>query len=292
MAVEDLDPYGNYYFALEIDGVEVAHFLEFSGLKTTAEVFEVREGGLNGVTHKRPGPSTFQNIILRYGTSASQTLAEWRDKYLNDEFGRRPNTSGAVVVKSNKGSEIKRYSFFEMWPVSWEGPAMSSSASALAIETLEVAFDGLTLDGSEPAPPPPPPEPPPPNNQPLAVEPIPFEFDSDKMKPEGEAACGRVANSINAMDPKPTTVYIEGHTCTMGSYAHNLALSTKRAAATKKEMESRSPGPTYISQGFSYTYPVASNATDAGRQQNRRTEFYETSPVSRGRTPGDRGKPA
>ena len=37
----DNDPWGAYYFSLEIDDVEVEHFLECSGLKTSAEVFEI-----------------------------------------------------------------------------------------------------------------------------------------------------------------------------------------------------------------------------------------------------------
>ena len=74
LQTDKLHPYGNYYFALEIsDGTgttEVAHFLECSGLKSTATVFEIEEGGMNGKTHKRVGQSKWENITLRYATSA------------------------------------------------------------------------------------------------------------------------------------------------------------------------------------------------------------------------------
>jgi len=288
------DPFGNYYFSLEIDSTEVAHFMEFSGLKTSAEVFEIKEGGLNGSTHKMPGMSKYENLVLRYATSASQELAQWRDEYIKDNFDGRKNASGAIVMRSNDGQEIKRYSFHEIWPVSWEGPTTASSGSALAIETLEVAYDGFYIDGGEPQQPEPEPEPEPEPDpdEPLAVEPIPFHFDSDRMKPEGEAACDRVADSINSQDPPPPIVYIEGHTCTMGSYSYNLSLSKKRAAATKTKMSQKCPDTTFISEGFSWKYPVASNATNAGREQNRRTEFYETPSSARGRnTAAPAGKP-
>ena len=284
MATEDHDPYGNFYFSLEIENTEVAHFMEFSGLKTSAEVFEIQEGGLNGAVHKMPGQSKFENLTLKYATSASQALAEWRDEWLKGEYSSRSSTSGAIVMRDNSGKEIRRYSFLEIWPVAWEGPALASSGSALAVETLEVAYDGMYIDGGEPVPQPEPePQPEPDPDEPLFTEPIPFHFDSDKMKPEGEAACARVANSINSQDPPPPVIFIEGHTCTMGSFAYNMTLSTKRAKATKKKMEEDCPDTTFFASGFSWKYPVASNATEAGRVQNRRTEFYETSSQSRGR---------
>lgn len=139
------DPLGAYYFALEINKTEVAHFQEFSGLKTTSSVFEIEEGGVNGHTHKRPGPARFDNVVLRYATNASLALVEWRDKYLRGDFRDLPTDSGAVVIYANSGVEVRRYSFVRAWPVSWEGPELSAGSSEVAIETIEIAFDGLTV---------------------------------------------------------------------------------------------------------------------------------------------------
>jgi phage tail-like protein len=160
---EDPDPYGSYYFALEINGYEVAHFQECSGLKNSSTVFEIEEGGLNGTVHKRPGQSKWENIILKCATSQSQFLASWRDLYLQDLYaketmgqgepgetdGRRDwwgTTSGAISLKNNKGEVIRRYTFKDAWPVSWEGPSLNSTSSGLAIETLEIAHGGLTVE--------------------------------------------------------------------------------------------------------------------------------------------------
>ena len=70
------DPYGAYYFALEINGIEIAHFMECAGMKTSSTVFEIEEGGVNGYTHKRPGQSKWENIVLKYASSASTELLE------------------------------------------------------------------------------------------------------------------------------------------------------------------------------------------------------------------------
>ena len=147
----DLDPYGNFYFALEINNVEVAHFSECSGLKTSTQVFEFEEGGLNGRTHKRVGQSKWENIVLRYATSASTFLLQWRDHFLQDKFtdGYKFHdgaaVSGSIVMRSNQGKVIRRFSFSEAWPVSWEGPSFNSGGSELAIETLEIAHNGLKI---------------------------------------------------------------------------------------------------------------------------------------------------
>ncbi len=159
----DPDPYGSYYFALEINGAQVGHFQECSGLKNSSAVFEIEEGGLNGKTHKRPGQSKWENLVLKCATSASQFLISWRDLYLQDLYAKPTmgakdpgendmsrdwwgSTSGAISLMSNDGKVIRRYSFKDAWPVSWEGPSLNATASGLAIETLEIAHSGLVVE--------------------------------------------------------------------------------------------------------------------------------------------------
>ncbi|MFT7521184.1 MAG: phage tail-like protein [Kiritimatiellia bacterium] len=290
---EDFYPYGNFYFSLEIDGVEVAHFLEFSGLKTSGEVYDIPEGGMNNTVHKRPSQSKWENLTLKYATSASNELMIWRDKYLRDDFSGREGSSGAIVMYNNKREELRRYSFHGAWPVSWQGPDLNSGGSALAVETLEIAFDTLYIDGAKPPEPGPAPEPEPEPDpkEPLYTADIPFKFDSDEMKePKGSQECKKVADSINSQDPPPPIVYIDAHTCTMGTYAYNLSLSKKRALATASKMSDDCPDTKFVSAGFSYAYPTASNATAGGRAANRRTEFFDTPAADRGRHEGDPGE--
>lgn len=296
MATEDLDPFGNYYFTLEIGGVEIAHFLEFSGLKTSSEVFEIREGGYNGATHKLPGRSTFGNLTLKYATSASTQLAEWRDRYILDQYETRETDSAAIIMRNNKGDELRRYSFNALWPVSWEGPSLSSGGSALAVETLELAFDAMVPDETGPVEPTPNPEPEPDPNEPLAVAPVPFHFDSDKMKPEGEKACEDLHQSVKKQEPPPKEIWIDAHTCTMGSFSYNLTLSGQRATATAREMQKKADADglntKYYAKGFSYAYPTTSNATAGGRETNRRSEFFTSNWDARGRKhPPEEPKP-
>ena len=141
--VATTDPEGNFYFSLEIKGVEVAQFLECSGLKSTTEVFELQEGGMNHRVHKLPGQSRWENLQLRYGVTKDISLLAWRNEVLSDDFGAR--RTGSIVVKNNQGESVRRYSFVDAWPVSWEGPSLSASGAELAIEMIELAHSGISV---------------------------------------------------------------------------------------------------------------------------------------------------
>lgn len=138
-----VDPEGNFVFALEIDGIEVAQFLECSGLKTSTQVFELEEGGMNHRVHKLPGQSRWENITLRYGVTSDVSLLGWRNEVLDDDFGNRRN--GAIIVKNLEMEEVRRYSFRDAWPVAWEGPSFSANGAELAIEMIELAHHGVQV---------------------------------------------------------------------------------------------------------------------------------------------------
>ena len=93
------DAEGNYVFALEIDGTEIAHFLECSGMKSTTEVFELQEGGVNDRVHKLPGQSKWENIQLRYGVTSDTSLLGWRNDVLQDSFTRILK-NGSIILKN------------------------------------------------------------------------------------------------------------------------------------------------------------------------------------------------
>lgn len=137
------DPAGNYVFALEIDGIEVAQFLECSGLKSVTDIFELQEGGMNSRVHKLPGQSRWDNLVLRYGVTGDISLMKWRDEVLQDEFGRNSRRNGSIVVKNNQMEVVRRFNFVDAWPVIWEGPSLSSSSAELAIEMVELAHHGI-----------------------------------------------------------------------------------------------------------------------------------------------------
>ena len=98
-----------------------------------------------------------------------------------------------------------------------------------------------------------------------------FEVDRAELKPGAARTLDQLAAALN--DDRRSTISIEGHTDSTGSPQHNADLSLHRAEAVKSYLVERGVDPARITtQGLGQDYPVASNATEAGRQQNRRVE--------------------
>jgi outer membrane protein OmpA-like peptidoglycan-associated protein len=71
-----------------------------------------------------------------------------------------------------------------------------------------------------------------------------------------------------------TLIIVTGHTDNTGSAAYNQSLSERRASAVSAELIANGvPGRRVVSRGAGLTQPIASNATAAGRAQNRRVEI-------------------
>ena len=72
---------------------------------------------------------------------------------------------------------------------------------------------------------------------------------------------------------RETVVTIEGHTDSTGKRAYNVELSKRRANAVRSYLTSKGVAPQRLkASGLGPDFPVATNATAAGRQQNRRVE--------------------
>ncbi len=145
------------------------------------------------------------------------------------------------------------------------------------VATLGVAFQfgGAKKAAPEPEPvaaaPPPAPAPPPPPAPPRTIN-LQVQFDRDKadIKPIYHARIQEVADFMTAY-PDADAV-IEGHTCSLGSAAYNMNLSFRRAESVKRYLVDRfGIDPARLeTRGYGLTRPIASNATEAGRIQNRR----------------------
>ena len=98
-----------------------------------------------------------------------------------------------------------------------------------------------------------------------------FDFDSDKIRPAAATNLTELAHSLNKFGD--SNLLVVGHTDSQGNDAYNQALSQRRAGSASAYLLSQGVPSTRMStNGRGETEPVASNATEAGRQQNRRVE--------------------
>ena len=136
--------YGSFHFLLEIQGVVsdtkiiVGGFKSVSGMDSETEIVEFKQGN-DKVVRKKPGRTTYANIVLERGYTATDDLWQWRK---NIEDGKIDRRSGSVIILDQDGqTEVARYNFYEGWPSKWYVPDMSADSSAMAIEKLEIAVE-------------------------------------------------------------------------------------------------------------------------------------------------------
>ncbi|WP_353944470.1 OmpA family protein [Streptomyces sp. HUAS MG91] len=101
-----------------------------------------------------------------------------------------------------------------------------------------------------------------------------FAKDSAKLNPDARSRIQAIADEIKSQ--KATTVRVFGFTDNLGSYAHGLTLSKKRAEAVHDQLTTALGAAggdvTFQVRGYSEDYPIADNGSEEGRKKNRRVE--------------------
>lgn len=149
-------PFGAYYFEVEISGV-VYPFKSCGGLKVEQAVVEVEEGGFNATTRKLPGRTKFANIVLKQGFCGADSPLYGLKKVFQNDLPTAATTSdsgkgwkgpsrfsGTITQKGPNGSEAK-WIFLNGWVCKWEGPDLDAGKNEIAIETIEIAHEGLYM---------------------------------------------------------------------------------------------------------------------------------------------------
>jgi phage tail-like protein len=135
-----VDPFLNYNFLVELDGIARAAFSEVTGLDATTEPVEYREGGENTTVRKLPGMTKYSNIVLKWGMSADKELYTW---YRQVVLGNVVRRNGSVIVLDRQGSEVARWNFVNAWPTKYDIPDFNATANQTAVETLELVHEGV-----------------------------------------------------------------------------------------------------------------------------------------------------
>ena len=95
-----VDPYKNFRFLVEIDGVVQAGFSDCSGYGSHVEAIEYREGGDANTVRKLPGKVTYPDITLKWGLTDSRELYDWHLAAVSGQIQRK---NGSVIVLDDAG---------------------------------------------------------------------------------------------------------------------------------------------------------------------------------------------
>jgi phage tail-like protein len=137
------DPFKNYSFVVEIDGIASSAFKSVSGLAAEAEVIEYREGSdpLSS-SRKLPGRVRYPNVRLSRGLTTTRDLWDWWETVVNGTVDRR---NVAIILLDDSRTEVLRWFLRDAWIAKFEAPDLDASGNEVAIETIELAHEGLDL---------------------------------------------------------------------------------------------------------------------------------------------------
>jgi OOP family OmpA-OmpF porin len=107
----------------------------------------------------------------------------------------------------------------------------------------------------------------------VVLEGVNFEINSDVLTGDSKPILDNVAKGLR--EHPRLQVELQGHTDSTGTAIYNLALSERRAKSVQDYLISQGVSASQLSaKGYGLTQPIASNATAAGRRQNRRVVMH------------------
>jgi phage tail-like protein len=144
VALPDSDGGVGHSFGLELDGVEIAHLREVTGLKMEQDVVELKQNDPDGrvVVRKLPGRWKSPEVTLTRGLTADAAFADWvKEAQHGQADGVR--RGGAIKVFDLAGALVTRYAFTNAWPKSLEVTTLDAGGTPTLLERLVIVCEHL-----------------------------------------------------------------------------------------------------------------------------------------------------
>ena len=141
-----LYPYKKYNYRVEIDSIDVAAFSEISGFDASIDVIEYREGNepINS-PRKMPGLTKYGNVTLKWGLTENMSFYEWVAGISSGERATPEDRIQDVTIYllDDGHNELANWTLINAWPCKYTAPDFNASASEVAFESVELAFEEM-----------------------------------------------------------------------------------------------------------------------------------------------------
>ena len=138
-------PLPKFYFAVKLGSQDnTAAFQEVSGLETETQIIEYRHGNSKQFsTIKMPGIAKFGKITLKKGVFIKDNnFWEWYNAIKMNTIKRETVT---IQLLDESGKPTVTWTLTNAWPTKISGTDLKSEGNEVAIETLELAHEGITI---------------------------------------------------------------------------------------------------------------------------------------------------
>ena len=144
-------------FLVTVDGVSgTAAFTEVSGIEASVDVIEFRQGNAHSLAPvKIPGLVKHGNVTLKFGYTLDSAFKTWIQECVSEVRGEMPRSriqiemidinGGAPqsLVESVSGTRV--WVLTNAWVTKYTAPDLNASASEVAIESVEIAYEELII---------------------------------------------------------------------------------------------------------------------------------------------------
>lgn len=149
MAGESQDnvwPLPKFYFSVDITDVgEDMAFQEVSGLDTESQAIEYRAGNSKVFsTVKMPGLQKTGNVTLRKGVFAKDN--KFWDWYSQIKLNTIKRQTVTIKLLDEEGNPTMVWTLANAWPTKITGADLKSDGNEVAVESIEIAHEGLTIE--------------------------------------------------------------------------------------------------------------------------------------------------
>jgi len=139
-------PIPKFYFQVKWDSEEMS-FQEVSGLDIEAQTIEYRHGDSPEFsTIKMPGIKKSGNVTMKKGVFKSDNkFWDWFNQIKMNTVKRVPVT---ISLLDEAGAPTMVWTLANAWPAKITGTDLKADGNEAAIETIEIAHEGITIDNA------------------------------------------------------------------------------------------------------------------------------------------------
>lgn len=137
-------PLPKFHFSVEWGSGQPATFTEVSGLDVETEVIEYRDGASKSYSKQKiPGMQKYANVVLKRGIMANDNaFFQWWNTVSLNQIERRDVTI-SLLNEAHEPTMVWKVS--NAWPAKITGTDLKADGNEIAIETIELAHEGLSI---------------------------------------------------------------------------------------------------------------------------------------------------
>ena len=144
-------PLPKFHFEVDwMDGTQMG-FTEVSGLDFETEVIEYREG-VRPTYHKskQPGLTKYSNITLKRGTFVGDVefFNIWKKTFFFQENKEKYRSDVVIKLLNEEHKPVMIWKAIAAWPSKIQSTDLKADANEVAIETMELVHEGLTVEAA------------------------------------------------------------------------------------------------------------------------------------------------